>query len=393
MTFDEFKQEVVDKIKDFLPVEYQNAEVEIKDVIKNNDTHLSGLTIHKEDTGISPTLYLEDFYNAVENGEHSMNGVLSRMSDMYVEADNNDIAKDAKSLVENITDYEATKDKIVPRVVNRESNEERLKGMPHTDVGNDLAVTYHVDLGNDKSGQMSVAISNEMMEKYGVSVGELHDQACANMEHLSPTQIKGMSDTLAEIMIPNFAEMSQEEREQTKYEMGINVDHEAMYVITNSTKVFGAAALLDSDSMDKIQEQIGEFYILPSSVHECILVPKTEEIDLATLENMVQEVNSTQVAPNEVLSDHVYAYDSETKEIYRADQEAEHLKEKETAREAKGEKAGKAEKTAVKAEEKKERPSLKARLEDKKKESKELAKDSKEKEIGKNTPKRGGDAL
>ena len=164
-------------------------------------------------------------------------------------------------------------------------------------------------------------------------------------------------------------------------------------MITNSTKVFGAAALLDSDSMDKIQEQIGEFYILPSSVHECILVPKTEEIDLATLENMVQEVNSTQVAPNEVLSDHVYAYDSETKEIYRADQEAEHLKEKETAREAKGEKAGKAEKTAVKAEEKKERPSLKARLEDKKKESKELAKDSKEKEIGKNTPKRGGDAL
>ena len=387
MTFDEFKQEVVDKIKDFLPVEYQNAEVKIQDVIKNNDTHLAGLTIMKEDTGISPTLYIDDYYQALESGEHSMNGILTRMADTYATAAENDIAKSAEDIVKNITDYEETKDKIVPRVVNREANEERLKEMPHKDVGDDLAVTYHVDLGNDGDGSMSVAISNQMMEKYGVSVDELHDQACANMENISPTQIRSMRDTLMELMVPGFADMTPEERDKTAYEMGFDgSEQDAMYVISNSGKTFGAAALLDSDALDKIQEQIGEFYILPSSVHECILVPKTEEMNLETLENMVQEVNATQVAPNEKLSDHVYAYDSETKEIYRADLEAEHVKAKEAAKD------GKTEKTE-KSEEKKERPSLKARLEDKKKESKELAKESKEKEIGKNVPKRGGDAI
>lgn len=374
MTFEEFKEEVKENIKDYLPIDYQDAKVEINDVIKNNDTHLSGLTIRKEDTGIAPTLYLEDFYNQVESGQHSVEGIMLRIADVYEGAMNNDISKDAKGIVNQITDYDATKDKIVPRIVNKESNEERLQGLPHTEMG-DLAVTYHVDLGTSEDGQMSVAINNEMMEKYGVSVEELHDQACANMETMTPTQFKSMADTLMEIMVPDYAEMSEERREEVKAEMGVaGPGEDAMYVISNSSKTFGAAALLDSDTMDQIEEKIGEFYILPSSVHECILVPKTQDMDLATLENMVQEVNATQVAPNEVLSDHVYAYDSETKEIYRADREEEHNLQKEAAKEA-----AKEEK-AEKSEEKKERPSVRAKLAEKKIEAKEINKEHKNKE-------------
>ncbi|MBR5357019.1 MAG: hypothetical protein IK121_08895 [Lachnospiraceae bacterium] len=391
MTFDEFKQEVQDHIKDFLPVSYQDTQVELKDVIKNNDTHLTGLTIHSGEECISPTLYLENFYQAVESGEHSLNGVMMRIAETYDEAMQNDITKDAHELVNNITDYEATKEKIVPRVVNKESNEERLKDMPHKDMG-DLAITYHVNLGKDDDGNMSVAISNQMMEKYGVTVDELHDQACANMENVSPTQIKSMADTLMEIMVPDFAEMTDEEKEQTKYEMGLDgAGEDAMFVISNSDKTFGAAALLDSDAMDKIEEQIGEFYILPSSVHECILVPKKEDMDLETLENMVQEVNATQVSKEEKLSDHVYAYDSETKEIYRADQEAEHnLAKEEAKKETLREKTEtKAEKTEITTE-KKERPSLKAKLSEKKKEVKEMSKESKTQELSKEINKKTG---
>ena len=381
MTFEEFKQEVKDNIKDYLPVSYQDAEVTINEVIKNNDTHLSGLTVRTEEYSIAPTLYLEDFYNAYENGDHSLEGVMVRIAETYDNAAQNGLDADVKDVVNQITDYEATKDKIVPRIVNRDSNEERLKDMPHTKMG-DLAVTYHVDLGSAEDGQMSVAISNQMMEKYGVSVEDLHEQACANMETLTPTQFKSMADTLMEIMVPDYAEMSEEEREQTKSEMGLSgAGEDGMFVISNSSKTFGAAALLDSETMDKIEQQIGEFYILPSSVHECILVPKSQEMDLSTLENMVQEVNATQVAPNEVLSDHVYAYDSETKEIYRADKEEEHNLQKEAAKEEKAEKT----------EEKKERPSVRAKLEEKKAEAKVINKEHKEKEkTQEKDPKRNG---
>ena len=360
MTYEEFKKEVAEKIKDFLPEEYKNAEVKIQDVVKNNDTHLSGLTIQKEGENISPTLYLEGYFEQLEEGNNSLNGILSRIADTYDQAMNNDISKEAQSIVNSITDYEVTKDKIVPRVVNREANEERLKEMPHTEMGDDLAVTYHVDLGRDGDGSMSVAITNQMMESYDVSVEDLHERACANMGSITPTQVKSMQETLLEIMVPGYAEMSEEEKNQASYEMGFDRTEEAgMYVISNTEKSFGAAALLDSEALDKFEEEIGPFYILPSSVHECILVPKSNEMELSALESMVQEVNATQVAPNEILSDHVYAYDSETKEIYRADKEAEHLKAKEAMKEEKG-----AEK----------KPSLKAKLEEKKKESKEIAK-------------------
>lgn len=406
MTFEEFKQEVSENIKDYLPKEYEKGEVAINDVIKNNDMHLSGLTIRLEENPLTPTVYLEDFYRQMEEGDFTFSETMEKISTIYDTAMHNDIAKNASDIVENITDYEATKDKILPRVVNKEANEERLKGMPHTEMG-DLAVTYHVDLGKENDGAMSVAISNEMMDRYGISVEELHDQACENMENLTPTQVKSMRDTLLEIMVPGYADMSEEERNEAAYQMGFDdMPQDAMYVISNTEKSFGAAALLDSDSLDQIEEKIGKFYILPSSVHECILVPKTAEMDLSALESMVQEVNSTQVAPSEVLSDHVFAYDSETKEIYRADLEAEHVKEKESRmteeKTEKSEKPVKAKSTGLtdiltenkaEKEEKPERPSLKAKLEEKKKESKELSKEKKEKEIGRNTPEKGGVAL
>ena len=362
MDFDQFKEVVKDSIKEYLPEDYEKASVEIRDVIKNNDTHLSGLTIRDEGTSIAPTLYLEDFYSQYEGGK-DMDDILAHMADVYDEAARDGLSFDKENLVNQLTDYEATKDKIIPRVVNKESNEERLKGMPHTDMG-DLAITYHVDLGDSDGGQMSVAVSNEMMDKYGVSVSELHDQACKNMEEVSPTSFETMIETLANLMIPDYENMTSEEKAEARAEF--DMPDPGMYVLSNGNKSFGAAAMLDTDTMDKIREEVGDFYILPSSVHEVLIVPKREDMHLSDLEAMVQEVNATQVAPNEVLSDHVYEYDPETKEIFRADKAAEHMKEKEASKETE-----------------KERPSLKAKLEEKKKEVKEAKREDKTKELSK----------
>ena len=363
MTFDDFKQMVEDNIKDYLPEEYADAKVSINEVIKNNDTHLTGVTIRDEGTSIAPTLYLEQYYEDVNSGNKTMDQALTMMAAVYDDANKNGLDMDTKELVNNLTDYDQTKDKIIPRVVNRESNEERLKTIPHTDMG-DLTVTYHVDLGNASDGQMSVQVSNEMMNKYDVSVEDLHEQACANMKEISPATFKTMAETLAEIMIPGFEEMSAEEREEA---IGnFDMPDPGMYVLSNDSKSFGAAAVLDPEVMDKIRNDVGDFYILPSSVHEVLIVPKREDMHLSDLEAMVQEVNATQVAPNEVLSDHVYEYDPETKEIFRADKAAEHMKEKEASKETE-----------------KERPSLKAKLEEKKKEVKEAKREDKTKELSK----------
>ncbi len=84
---------------------------------------------------------------------------------------------------------------------------------------------------------------------------------------------------------------------------------ETMFILSNEQKVNGAAALLDKEIMKTVIERIGkELFVLPSSIHECIIVPATADMDVSTLVSMVRDVNQSQVAPDERLSDSVYVY-------------------------------------------------------------------------------------
>ena len=88
-----------------------------------------------------------------------------------------------------------------------------------------------------------------------------------------------------------------------------------MYVISNSKKVNGAASMLYVDELFELSKKIGtSLYILPSSVHEVIAV-STEMGNPETLSEMVREVNDTQVSEEEQLSDHVYFFNADTKEL------------------------------------------------------------------------------
>ena len=80
---------------------------------------------------------------------------------------------------------------------------------------------------------------------------------------------------------------------------------DTMFVLTNDTKVNGAAAILNDDTRQEVADKVGDFYVLPSSIHETLIIPKDTGMELRDLEQMVQEVNQTQVAPQERLSDHV----------------------------------------------------------------------------------------
>ena len=94
---------------------------------------------------------------------------------------------------------------------------------------------------------------------------------------------------------------------------------DTMFVLTNDMKVNGAAAILNDDTRQKIADKVGDFYVLPSSIHETLIIPKDAGMELRDLEQMVQEVNQTQVAPQERLSDHVYEYDAKEHELFRSD--------------------------------------------------------------------------
>lgn len=364
MNYEEFKQEVTDKIRDFLPEKYADAEVSIQTVVKNNDQKLDGLMIKQEDNNICPNIYLNQFFDQYENGRE-MDDILATIADIRTQ---HEVSHDFD--VSRLTDFDSVKDRIICRLVNAEQNTEYLADKPHTMV-DDLAVTYHIALGKEENGSMSAPITNRLMENYDTTVEQLHQIALENMDTLTPVTFKSMRETMMDMMLPDMKArgMSDDEARAMLDTMIPPTPDEMMYVLSNEDKTYGAAIVLNDKVMDDIAEKVGgEFYILPSSVHELLIIPRNADTDLKLLESMVQEVNATQVAPEERLSDHVYAYDTKEHELFRADKAEERAAAKESSREentaaVKENEAGA--KAKVK-EEKQERPSLKARLAEKK---------------------------
>lgn len=91
-----------------------------------------------------------------------------------------------------------------------------------------------------------------------------------------------------------------------------------MYVLTTESGNLGASALFYPDVQDKAADLMGSgYYVLPSSVHECILVPDTAGHNEKDLCAMVREANRSVVEPKDVLSDNVYHFDKDSRQLSR----------------------------------------------------------------------------
>lgn len=192
-SFEEFKNEVVGKIREFLPESFASAEVSLQVVRKNNDLQLTGLTIRSTESNICPTIYLEKFYDEYVEGA-DMSEILERIAEVRMDhevSESFDVAQ--------ITDFEQIKGKLVPRLINAEMNSELLEARPHKLVA-DLAVTYCALLDQSFDGTASVAVTNELMKMWNTSVEELHEIAVANLSELLPSTFKGMTEVMSEMM-------------------------------------------------------------------------------------------------------------------------------------------------------------------------------------------------
>lgn len=189
------------------------------------------------------------------------------------------------------------------------NNEKLLEGKPYRQMA-DLAVTYHVLLSKE-NGMMTVPISDKLMQSWGIAEDVLFTAAKNGMSNFTPVTIKSMTETLMEMCGEEQFEL-----------MGVPTEaDEMMYIMSNTEKVNGAAAIIDPNNMDLARSYMqDDFYILPSSVHEVLLV-KQSQMSVEELEDMVKTVNASAVALRDRLSDHVYKYDFARHEIYRADQE------------------------------------------------------------------------
>lgn len=302
MEYKDFLEEVKNNIKDYLPDSFKDATVDIQKVKKNNGVELNGLTVRKTGQKISPVLYLDQHYRNLQQGLTNIQDICKNVAE--------GITQNQRSFdVNDILDPEKIKDRVTFSVIGAKNNISMLQDMPHR-IKDDMAMVYRIIVNQVNQEVGSVKISDQLAESLNLNEKDLYNMAMENTPKLFPAQFQSMFDVLKKMM-PEMAEM-----------MEPNIFEDSMYVLSNEQNIDGASALFYPGVQEEIYKHMGkEYYVLPSSIHETIIVPKNASMNATELKNMVMEINGKEVSPDEVLTDSVYEYDARSKTLTIANDE------------------------------------------------------------------------
>lgn len=293
LSYNDFKNEVKENIPHYFKT--QEYRVIFDKAEKNNVTYD---TISFVSGTMGPCVYLQKEYeNFIQSGivfSGYMASLAARVNNSFKSASK------IQGTVNSVLQFDLIRTKIYPRIVRKSGNEDFLNNKVYEEVA-DLAVLYFVSvkLANRDSG--IITIPKPLFDSWNIDIQTLHDTAFRNLEkdHLF---ICPISD-----LLPMMGEMG---------EIPDPVD---MYVVSNSTKNYGAACMLSSKVMEELKEKLGSFYIIPSSIHEFIAIPTVrdqENVDVSEIVEMIRDVNASSVPDEDILSDSLYGYDFENHTLY-----------------------------------------------------------------------------
>lgn len=279
--------------------------VDVQKVVKNNGRILTGVAIRSRESNIAPNIYLERYFEEYKDGRR-MENICKEIVQVY---EKNKVQKEFS--MENITNFENVRDRICFKLVNWKKNAGQLADAPYVEY-QDLAVVFYILVSKDNSGTASILVRNALMDMWDVDEDMLYRLAKENTQRLFRGRVSSMMEVMKEIM-GDGENIRDEEIPGAFFDMDIYEDSAfPMYVATNVYNQNGACVLLYDGVLETFAKKIGgDFYILPSSVHEVLFVPANEDMDARCLIQMVREVNATEVAPEEILSDNVYRYHAE----------------------------------------------------------------------------------
>ena len=291
MSYEQFCERMKDIIQQYYGVE---ADVKLQTVQKVNGVILRGITVMQEDRSIVPTLYLEYYYDEYNAGKPLHDVV----HEFVLEYDKACIYDDFD--IGFFEFYEKVKPHLGYKLINYEMNRNLLKEVPHKRYL-DLAIVSFCNIVDDRIGKGTILIRNEHLEIWKVDTDTLIKDSLVNMPVMFPADIINMADLL---------------RELYKDPARLILGKLPMYVLTTKARMYGAAAILYSGQLEAIAKEVeDDFYLLPSSIHEIIILPKKYAMEEDYLSQMVDEINHEQVELEEILSNHAYLYSNLTKEI------------------------------------------------------------------------------
>ena len=268
MNYLRFKNKVVDSIKDYLPEEFKEYNVEVEMIPKVNGFK-EAIIISKSDCkDPTPTLYVDQLYDQYKVCKN-MDKVLKFAAEFYIYGINY-----GKAMAECIT-VENSDDTVIMMLINRDNNKDLLETMPHRDYM-DLAIVYRLIMPLPDGSFNTANITDDMLERMGKTEEELFSLAVVNTQRILPPHTENIG--------------------------------ESVNIVTNEKGIIGAVAMLYDEQLKNLADMVdSDLYIIPSSIHEVITIP-VYDADPDHLAEIVADANNTVLKPKDVLSNSVYYY-------------------------------------------------------------------------------------
>ena len=291
------KSEIVSYLPDSL---VRNLTVEDNSVVKMNDQILYGLTMRQHDQDQAPTIYMNDIYERYMNGE-SLKALMAETVHEYLGV----IAFPPPEITNMDLAFDNIKDNLTLKIVEIKRNHEYLSEVPYIKMGNGFAAVCDIKLEDGDNGQLRTTVTKGMMEEMEYDMNELFSTAFESSQINAPAVMSSIRSQLlfedGSNLLDGHNVISEEEKDN-------------MYVVSNKECLYGAVALFYPGVQEKIAERLGEnYYVLPSSVNELLIMPESNAPDIKDIASMVYEANEHLLEPKDVLSNNILYYDKDTK--------------------------------------------------------------------------------
>lgn len=281
MNYEQFVMAMLECVKGRLS---ETELVEKQEILKNNGVVAIGLSIRKKGEKAAPIIYLEDYYHRYCMGEameHLTDQLMNRIR----------CAPSAPAWeYEDILDFRKIRHLVVYKLVNAKRNQKLLKEVPNLPML-DFAIVFYVMVPVNNFENCSILIRNAHMNYWELPLSLLYQCAKENTQRLCPYMLRPLNE---------FVESH----------FGEELPESPMIVLSNRTGIYGASAILYPGMPKRIYEYVGKnYYILPSSIHELLIVPGNEQIFPGNLKEIVRDVNTNHISAEEFLSDSIYYFD------------------------------------------------------------------------------------
>lgn len=279
-----FYEEMKEALMELKPDE---MEITFMRVDKQNRMGLHGCTLSMPDAAAAPTFYLEDLYEAYRNGA-AVKDIAEGMIDFAKE---NNLSTLPDGI--DIGDYDSIRKNLGLMVIGETANREYLRDMVYEKI-EDLALLPIVFI-NDSRSTGCIKIRKDLLAIWGVAAQEVMEDARKNAPKSMPPMFNQLGDILQENLFTGSEDAAIPEEAE-------------LFVVSNQFYAYGASVAFYPRFFESIAKALKkDFFVLPSSVNEMILLRDLGQNPLELL-RIVTEVNRTQVAPEEVLTDAVYYY-------------------------------------------------------------------------------------